>query len=123
MAHTPEIRIAALIALAVLQIVMTAAMFAGVEPHPPLRVAPFAMAPWLAASIAVCLAAARLSAGGPGGALSAAAALMALFSYGPQKFFDPAFPLIWPAVIAAQIACVAIAVDLATPIIRKRRAA
>ncbi|MEL6793636.1 MAG: hypothetical protein AAFU55_10040 [Pseudomonadota bacterium] len=115
-----DTRIAALIALAVLQLVMTAAMFAGSEPHPPLRVAPFAMGPWLAAAIATCGAAAWLSARGAGRFASGFAVLMALLSYGPQKYADPAFPLIWPAVIAAQVACIAIIADLAAPYLRKR---
>lgn len=32
------------------------------------------------------------------------AAVMALISFGPQKYLDAQFPLIWPAVLAGQIA-------------------
>ena len=35
---------------------------------------------------------------------------MALLSYGPQKYLDAQFALIWPAVITGQIAAVALIV-------------
>jgi hypothetical protein len=54
-----------------------------------------------------------------GRVLSVLAALMAAASFGPQKYFVPEFPLIWPAVIGAQIAIVAIIAN----VISHRRAA
>ncbi|MGI9464412.1 MAG: hypothetical protein ACR2OM_10750, partial [Aestuariivirgaceae bacterium] len=43
-----------------------------------------------------------------GRVLSVLAALMALLSYGPQKYLDAQFALIWPAVIAGQVAAAAL---------------
>ena len=37
-----------------------------------------------------------------------AACLLAALSYGPQKYVDPAFAQVWPAVAAAQIAMIAL---------------
>ena len=104
---------AALAALIILQLVMLVSLYAGVQPHPPAAIPLFAIAPFLAASLA--LAGAAMVAGPAssrsGRALSAAAALAALVSFGPQKFFDAQFGLIWPAVLAGQAAA---AVLLAT---------
>lgn len=47
-----------------------------------------------------------------GKALSLLAALMAMLSFGPQKYLDPQFPLIWPAVLTAQIAVIAVFVGV-----------
>ena len=97
---------AAIVVLLTLTAVMLLALFTRTEPHPPLIVAPFALAPFLGASLAVGLAALRLA----GQGARSSAALMVLFaatalvSFGPQKYFDAAFPLIWPAVITAQAA-------------------
>lgn len=114
MTHSPPLS-AALWVLIVLQGVMLAALFAGVAPHPPRAIALFAMAPFLAASIACAVAALNLKSGLWGKVLSGLAAVMALLSFGPQKYFDPAFPEIWPAVIAAQLAALAIAANLFRP--------
>ncbi|QDZ02923.1 hypothetical protein FQ775_22555 [Nitratireductor mangrovi] len=97
---------ASLLVLIILQLVMLAALFARTPPHPPLAVAPFAMAPFLAAAIAVAAAAMMLGAERTrgGAALSALAALAALVSYGPHKWFDAAIPEIWPAVLTAEVA-------------------
>ena len=45
-------------------------------------------------------------------ALRLLAALMAMLSFGPQKYLDPQFPLIWPAVLTAQIAVIAVFVGV-----------
>ena len=103
--HSPD-RLA-LMVLLVLQAVMLAAMLERVPPHPPFDVGPFAMGPFLGAALAAALAA-WLAGGvhsGAGRWLSLAAVVLALISYGPHKWFDAAIPQIWPAVIAAQIAC------------------
>ncbi len=114
MTHSPPVS-AALWTLIVLQGVMLAALFAGVAPHPPRTIALFAMAPFLAASIACAAAALNLGTALWGRVLSGLAAVMALLSFGPQKYFDPAFPEIWPAVIAAQLAALAIAANILRP--------
>lgn len=114
MESSPRFSEAALTALLVLQLVMLAALYAGVAPHPPARVAPFAIAPFLAAAMAT--AAAALIVGpergrlGKGLALSAAA--MALVSFGPQKYLDPELAAIWPAVVAGQVAVATILVRI-----------
>ena len=94
---------AALAMLATLQTLMLAALYTGTPPHPPVAVAPFAIAPFLSVAIGTAFAAMVLSTHRAGHALSGLAAVLALVSFGPQKYFDAAFPLIWPAVIAAQI--------------------
>ena len=101
---------AAITALVVLTSVMLLAMFTRTEPHPPLEVAPFALAPFLAASLAIGVAAHVLVASGARFAIATALlfALTALVSYGPQKYFDPALPRIWPAVVVAQVAVMVI---------------
>ncbi|MGB0507368.1 MAG: hypothetical protein ACPGGK_14335 [Pikeienuella sp.] len=100
--------VTALIILAVLQIIMIGALFTETAPHPPLRIALFALGPWLGAAVAICCAAAWSVTQGGGRALSALAAIMATLSYGPQKYFDAAFPEIWPAVLTAQGAIICI---------------
>ena len=94
--------------LAILQLLMLAALYSRTEPHPPLAIPLFALAPFLSASIA--LAVAGLLA--PGRWLSLAAGVTALISFGPQKWFDAAFPQIWPAVILAQIAVAMVAISM-----------
>lgn len=101
---------ASLASLIILQLVMLAALFALSVPHPPAAIPLFGIAPFLGASLSVATAAIIV---GPvstkaGRVLSVCAALMALLSYGPQKYFDPQFSLIWPAVIAGQIAALAL---------------
>ncbi|MGB7318721.1 MAG: hypothetical protein WBC85_12215 [Planktotalea sp.] len=54
-----------------------------------------------------------------GRGLSVAATLMALISFGPQKYFDAQFSLIWPAVILGQLAALVIFVQ----VFRQRNAA
>lgn len=95
----------ALIGLAVLQVLMFFALLVGSAPHPP-RITPlFAMGPFLSASVALCLAVLSLpsGAGRLSAVLSGLAALMALLSYGPQKWTDPNIAEIWPAVLLGQV--------------------
>ena len=100
----------ALTVLAIIQAVMLSTMLVQVAPHPPFVIPLFAMGPFLGASLAICTAA--LMAGAEmsraGKVLSGLAVLAALISFGPQKYFDAAFPQIWPAVITAQAACLVI---------------
>jgi len=103
---------AALCALIILQLVMLGALFAQSAPHPPATIPLFAIAPFLAAALSVTAGAIIT---GPldtttGRVLSVLAALMALLSYGPQKYLDAQFTLIWPAVVTGQIAAVALIV-------------
>jgi uncharacterized membrane protein len=96
----------ALLTLIILQTVMLGSLYAGVAPHPPAKIPLFAIAPFLAVSLS---AAAGALVAGPrngklGRTLAVLAALGALLSFGPQKYFDAQFHLIWPAVIAGQVA-------------------
>ncbi|MCB1384041.1 MAG: hypothetical protein KDJ73_14170 [Notoacmeibacter sp.] len=116
----------ALVVLAILQGVMLAAMLARVPPHPPFTIALFAMGPWLGACLAAIavslMCGAESSRAGKGFALLST--VMALVSYGPQKWVDPAIGQIWPAVLAAQIACATILIRTSLPLaIRFRRKA
>ncbi len=101
----------ALAVLLVLQISMMLAMFSRTEPHPPLIIAPFGMGPFLASSIALCVAALMLGAqrSSAGRIVSWVTIAIALIAFGPQKFFDPAFPKIWPALLLAQAAIAVLA--------------
>lgn len=109
----PTDRRAALATLFILHTVMLTALYAGVSPHPPQTIPLFAMGPFLGATLALC-AAAFLMAERPrtGGGLAALAVMAALVSFGPQKYLDPAFAQIWPAVLTAQAACVALIAGL-----------
>ena len=104
--------IAALSALLVLQLTMLGALFTQTAPHPPLTVPPFAIAPFLGASMAIAVAAMLLGATTTrsGVITTLAAALLSLVSFGPQKWFDPSIPLIWPAVLLGQLAAAALVV-------------
>ena len=108
--HADRYAAAAIVALLVLTSVMLLAMFSRTEPHPPLEVGPFAMGPFLAASLAVGAAAYGLVLYGTRCAVAATLlfALTALISYGPQKYVDPAFARIWPAVLIAQASLIVI---------------
>ena len=100
----------ALWTLIVLQATMAASLFTQTPPHPPLEIPLFAIAPFLGASLG--LAAAALSvpraAAGWHAALGLAAAFGALLSFGPQKWFDPALPQIWPAVLLGELAALVV---------------
>ncbi|MGI9426837.1 MAG: hypothetical protein ACR2PA_26910 [Hyphomicrobiaceae bacterium] len=105
---------AALVAICVLQAVMLAALFSRTSPHPPTAVAVFGIAPFIGASLAVAAAAIIV---GPtrsasGKALAVVAIVCALVSFGPHKYLDPQFALIWPAVVAAQISVIVVLLSL-----------
>lgn len=106
---------AALVVLLSLQLVMLGALYAQIAPHPPRAVAPFALGPFLGASIAIAGAALVLGATrtGIGTAVSLLAAALALVSFGPQKWFDPAIGEIWPAVLVAELAVLTLLVESA----------
>lgn len=101
---------AAIAVLLTLTGVMLLALFSRTVPHPPLEVPPFALGPFLGASLAIGVAAFHLLRQGAryGGTLAVLFAFTALVSFGPQKYVDPEFSRIWPAVITAQIAVIAI---------------
>ncbi len=108
--------------MAIVQIAMLGALYSQTAPHPPLAVPPFAIAPMLSASIALCLVLGWLAAQGDKGAVKLIALpviLLALVSYGPQKYLDPAFPQIWIAVVPMQVATVALALMSYRPTARK----
>ena len=101
---------AALSALIGLQTIMFASLLAKLPPHPPLTTPLFAMGPFLASSISVAIAAlvAGATTSRSGTAISILAAILALISFGPQKWFDSAILQIWPAVLLGQICAAAI---------------
>lgn len=111
---TPHAQIikAACTMLVAIQGIMLASLYLKLAPHPPRTIPLFAMAPFLAVSIGTALCAMQLAVYRSGRVLAALAALMALLSFGPQKYFDPAFSEIWIAVIASQLAVLSIAYAL-----------
>ena len=97
---------AALASLILLQLVMLGSLLAGVAPHPPATTPLFGMGPFLAASMSAAVAALIV---GPedsrvGRVLAGLAALAALVSFGPQKYWDAQVGLIWPALLSGQVA-------------------
>lgn len=99
---------AALAALIILQLVMLGSLYAGVAPHPPATTPLFGIGPFLGAAFAAATMALLL---GPtetasGRGFAGLATLMALVSFGPQKYFDPQIAMIWPSVVAGQVAAV-----------------
>ncbi len=98
--------LAALSVLVVLQLVMLFSLYAGVPPHPPASTPLFGMGPFIGAAIAVALASIILGplAGTSGRILCGLAAVLALVSFGPQKYFDAQIGQIWPAVATGQVA-------------------
>lgn len=106
--------IASLHTLIILQLVMLVALYAGVRPHPPATIPLFAIAPFLGAAISSAFVAIAFATTDTkvGRIFCIIAAFLAAISFGPQKFFDPQFYLIWPAVIAGQIAIVALAIQV-----------
>lgn len=110
MTHKPAT--AALGTLVLLQSVMLFALFTKTAPHPPEAIPLGGMAPFLGMSLSVAVAALVMGVQTMSGeALSLLACIFALVSYGPQKYFDAAFPLVYPAVISAQVAVVVICVS------------
>lgn len=120
----PQLRKAGLWVLLVLQGVMTLALFTTTPPHPPLTIPLFAMAPFLAVALAIAVAAISLveTGGRAGGLMALLAALLALVSYSPVKWLDPAIGAIWPAVACGQLA-VLVVVLTSLPVLRRRETA
>jgi hypothetical protein len=114
MIPTDRAALAALTTLITLHGVMLMALYAGVAPHPPARIPLFAMAPFLGAVFAAAGAALILGplTTGAGRLLTLVTIVLSLVSFGPQKIVDPAFPLIWPAVVTAWIAVITLALLL-----------
>ncbi len=112
---------AAIMVLLVLTSVMLLSLFTRTAPHPPLEVVPFALAPFLGASLALGAAALWLARRGSDIWMALAFAATALVSFGPQKYFDPAFTRIWPAVLLAQGAVLVISL-IAMGLLKKQRA-
>jgi len=109
---------AALAALIILQGIMLSSLYAGVAPHPPAATPIAGMGPFIGAAVA--LAAGGLIVGlssAAGRVLGVLAALAALLSFGPQKYFDPQFSQIWPAVMLGQVSA---AVLIANTVVRAR---
>lgn len=105
---------ACLMTLIILQVVMLTALYAGIPPHPPVATPLFGIAPFIGASLACAVAAITLNTleTRSGRGLCILAALLGLISFGPQKYFDAQFGLIWPAVFAGQIAAVCLIVQV-----------
>lgn len=90
---------------------MLFALYTGTAPHPPSEIVPFALGPFLTAVIAVgCGTWTMAGRGRAGAVLALITAALALVSLGPQKYIDPAFSRIWPAVLTGQIAIAALIV-------------
>lgn len=102
---------AALAMLVILQAIMLGSLFAGVPPHPPAATPLFGIGPFIGTSIGVAVAAMIVGSveSVSGRALTIIACLLALVSFGPQKYLDAQFGLIWPAVFAAQVAVISLA--------------
>ena len=102
---------AALLALLSVTGVMLLSLVTRTPPHPPNEVVLFALGPFLGASLAIGLAALPLVQRDlPSGAILALLfAVTGLLSFGPQKYLDPAFSRIWPAVLTAQAAILVMA--------------
>ncbi|MDX5403246.1 MAG: hypothetical protein LPK02_13665 [Rhodobacterales bacterium] len=117
-------RQAALACLILLQAVMLASLYAGVAPHPPAATPLFGIGPFLGASMSAAVAALILGPSSAGRVLAGLAAMAALVSFGPQKYLDPQFPLIWPAVLSGQVAAGVVLLGLLSrlPTLAKGRA-
>ena len=117
-------RQAALACLILLQAVMLASLYAGVAPHPPAATPLFGIGPFLGASMSAAVAALIFGPSCAGRVLAGLAAMAALVSFGPQKYLDPQFPLIWPAVLSGQVAAGVVLLGLLSrlPILAKGKA-
>lgn len=96
-------------ALAILMVthgLMLFALYTGTEPHPPVRIPLFAMAPFLSALIGCALATWIMAERRAALPLALLTAALSAVSFGPHKYFDAAFPDIWPAVLMSQAAIV-----------------
>ena len=114
---------ASLATLIVLQLTMLFALFFKTPPHPPEFIPLGGMAPVIAASLSAAVAGMIFKGEGiTGKLLVLVACLLAALSYGPQKYADPVFAQVWPAVITAQIAISALLLQIGKPLlIRLRR--
>lgn len=99
--------------LIILQLVMLTSLYAQIPPHPPQSTPLFGMGPFIAAALSLAAAALIIGPlnGKAGRILGLLAAVLALVSFGPQKYLDPQLPLIWPAVICGQAAAVTLIVQ------------
>ncbi|NVK34167.1 MAG: hypothetical protein HWE23_06795 [Rhodobacteraceae bacterium] len=106
--------LAALSTLILLQLIMLSSLYAGISPHPPAATPFFGIAPFVGGSVAIAVAAIIVKplASKCGHSLSILAALTTLVSFGPQKYLDAQFALIWPAVILGQCAALVIFVHV-----------
>ncbi|WP_299500700.1 hypothetical protein [uncultured Roseobacter sp.] len=97
-------------------------VYAGIRPHPPVVTPLFGIAPFLGAAVSIALSAVIVQPinSAAGRTLSSLAALMALASFGPQKYFDAQFALIWPAVILGQLAVLVIFIGVFGEIRRRK---
>ena len=114
MTQSDRYTLAALVTLILLQVIMLSALYAGIRPHPPEATPLFGMAPFIGASVSIALAAIIVAplTNAAGRILSILTAMTALVSFGPQKYFDAQFGLIWPAVLLGQAAVLTIVVQL-----------
>ncbi|MCT4558868.1 MAG: hypothetical protein N4A61_12530 [Pelagimonas sp.] len=110
---TNPTRTAALGSLMIVQVIMLCSLYFQVPPHPPTTIPFGGMAPVIAAALCAAFSALVLDADSKAGAfMTVVACLLAAISYGPQKYFDPAISLVWPAVVTAQIAILTLLVPL-----------
>ena len=77
-----------LVVLIIVQLSMMWALFSGTPPHPPAEIPISGMGPFLGAAIAVAAAALLrgIESGVAGKMMTIVAVIMALLSYGPQKY-------------------------------------
>lgn len=116
---------AALVTLLTVTAVMLLALVTQTPPHPPLAIPLFALAPFLAASLALGAAALYLCRSGIRIWRIAAMAFVVsvLPSFGPQKLLVAEFAQIWPAVLVAEAALVVLILRLAAGLRKDRLAA
>ena len=112
---SPSLTKAAIAILITLKIIMLVSMFSGVQPHPPFTFILGGMGPFLGTAIACLIAAAICDPlkSWAGRIFAGVALVCALLTFGPQKYFDAQWPLIWPAVLAAQAAILILTVQMA----------
>ncbi|WP_424981231.1 hypothetical protein [Maritalea sp. S77] len=96
---------AAIAGLIILQLVMLGSLYAQIAPHPPAIIPISGIGPFLSVSLSAAAGALII---GPlngrwGRILGLLAAVLAMVSFGPQKYIDPQFPLVWPAVVFGQL--------------------
>lgn len=113
---------AALVTLIVLQVTMLGALYTQTAPHPPATIPIAGMGPFLGAALSAAGTALVLGPTGSRSGLvtSGLAAALAMVSFGPQKWLDPAIAGVWPAVLTAQIAVIVLAVRMLHSLRRRR---